>query len=543
MLTNLQTHKLTNSQTYKLTNSQYMKLKLLSTICLFISSTLFVEAQNRLLNSPARKLQLAEFAIANLYVDDVDEDKLVEDAIINMLEELDPHSTYSDAEEVKKLNEPLVGNFDGIGVQFNMATDTLFVIQPVSGGPSEKVGILAGDRIIEVNDTVIAGVKMSTEEIMRRLRGPKGTKVNLKIMRRGVPELLPFTVKRDKIPVYSLDASYMMTKTTGYIRISRFAATTAGEFEEALHNLQKKGMRNLILDLQGNGGGYLNAAIEIANHVLEKGELIVYTEGKRNPRTEFNARGNGDFRTGNLVVLVDEFSASASEIVTGAIQDWDRGMVVGRRTFGKGLVQRPIDLPDGSMIRLTVARYYTPSGRCIQKPYESIEQYNRDLIERYNRGEMQSADSIHFPDSLKTKTLKKGRIVYGGGGIMPDYFVPIDTTYYTDYYLALRDKGAIVQQNLKLIDAHRSEWKEKYKTFDRFNKRFEVTDEMLDDLIELGKTLGVEYKKDEYITALPLIKTQLKALIARDLWDMNEYFQVINSINETVQKGLELIED
>ena len=520
-----------------------MKSKLLFTICLFLSSALFVEAQNKLLNSPARKLQLAEFAIANLYVDDVDEDKLVEDAIIKMLEELDPHSTYSNPEEVKKLNEPLVGNFDGIGVQFNMATDTLFVIQPVSGGPSEKVGILAGDRIIEVNDTVIAGVKMSTEEIMRRLRGPKGTKVNLKIMRRGVKELLPFTVKRDKIPVYSLDASYMMTKTTGYIRISRFAATTADEFEEALHKLQEKGMRNLILDLQGNGGGYLNAAIEIANHVLEKGELIVYTEGKRNPRTEFKARGNGDFRNGKLVVLVDEFSASASEIVTGAIQDWDRGTVVGRRTFGKGLVQRPIDLPDGSMIRLTVARYYTPSGRCIQKPYESIEQYNRDLIERYNRGEMQSADSIHFPDSLKTKTLKKGRIVYGGGGIMPDYFVPIDTTYYTDYYLSLRDKGAIVQQNLKLIDTHRSEWKEKYKTFDRFNKRFEVTDKMLDDLIALGKTMGIEYKEAEYKTALPLIKTQLKALIARDLWDMNEYFQVINSINETVQKGLELVED
>ena len=520
-----------------------MKLKLFLTVYLLLGASLIVEAQNKLLNSPARKLQLAEFAIANLYVDDVDEDKLVEDAIIKMLEELDPHSTYSNPEEVKKLNEPLVGNFDGIGVQFNMATDTLFVIQPVSGGPSEKVGILAGDRIIEVNDTVIAGVKMSTEEIMRRLRGPKGTKVNLKIMRRGVKELLPFTVKRDKIPVYSLDASYMMTKTTGYIRISRFAATTADEFEDALHKLQEKGMRNLILDLQGNGGGYLNAAIEIANHVLEKGELIVYTEGKRNPRTEFKARGNGDFRNGKLVVLVDEFSASASEIVTGAIQDWDRGTVVGRRTFGKGLVQRPIDLPDGSMIRLTVARYYTPSGRCIQKPYESIEQYNRDLIERYNRGEMQSADSIHFPDSLKTKTLKKGRIVYGGGGIMPDYFVPIDTTYYTDYYLALRDKGAIVQQNLKLIDANRSEWKEKYKTFDRFNKRFEVTDKMLEDLITLGKTMGVEYKEEEYKTVLPLIKTQLKALIARDLWDMNEYFQVINSMNETVQKGLELIED
>lgn len=520
-----------------------MKLRYLLMSGLCLCGVILVSAQNKILNSPARKLQLAEFAIANLYVDDVDEDKLVEDAIINMLEELDPHSTYSDAEEVKKLNEPLVGNFDGIGVQFNMATDTLFIIQPVSGGPSEKVGILAGDRIIEVNDTVIAGVKMSTEEIMRRLRGPKGTKVNLKIMRRGVSGLLPFTVKRDKIPVYSLDASYMMNKTTGYIRISRFAATTAEEFEKALHDLQKKGMRNLILDLQGNGGGYLNAAIEIANHMLQKGELIVYTEGKRNPRTEFNARGNGDFRDGKFVVLVDEFSASASEIVTGAIQDWDRGTVVGRRTFGKGLVQRPIDLPDGSMIRLTVARYYTPSGRCIQKPYESIEQYNKDLIERYNRGEMLSADSIHFPDSLKAKTLKLGRTVYGGGGIMPDYFVPIDTTYYTDYYLALRDKGAIVQENLKLIDAHRSEWKEKYKTFERFNKRFEVSDEMLEDLISLGKTLGAEFKEDEYKTALPLIKIQLKALIARDLWDMNEYFQVINSINNTVQKGLELIEN
>ena len=520
-----------------------MKLRYLLMSGLCLCGVILVSAQNKILNSPARKLQLAEFAIANLYVDDVDEDKLVEDAIINMLEELDPHSTYSDAEEVKKLNEPLVGNFDGIGVQFNMATDTLFIIQPVSGGPSEKVGILAGDRIIEVNDTVIAGVKMSTEEIMRRLRGPKGTKVNLKIMRRGVSGLLPFTVKRDKIPVYSLDSSYMMNKTTGYIRISRFAATTAEEFEKALHDLQKKGMRNLILDLQGNGGGYLNAAIEIANHMLQKGELIVYTEGKRNPRTEFNARGNGDFRDGKLVVLVDEFSASASEIVTGAIQDWDRGPVVGRRTFGKGLVQRPIDLPDGSMIRLTVARYYTPSGRCIQKPYESIEQYNKDLIERYNRGEMLSADSIHFPDSLKAKTLKLGRTVYGGGGIMPDYFVPIDTTYYTDYYLALRDKGAIVQENLKLIDAHRSEWKEKYKTFERFNKRFEVSDEMLEDLISLGKTLGAEFKEDEYKTALPLIKIQLKALIARDLWDMNEYFQVINSINKTVQKGLELIEN
>lgn len=509
------------------------------TISIFVSA---LHAQNKLLNSPSRKLQLAEFAIANLYVDKVDETKLVEDAIISMLEELDPHSTYSDPEEVKRLNEPLQGNFDGIGIQFNMATDTLFIIQPVSGGPSEKVGILAGDRIIEVNDTVIAGVKMSTEEVMRRLRGPKGSEVNVKIMRNGVKGLIPFTIKRDKIPVYSLDASYMVNEHIGYIRINRFAATTGEEFRDALHKLQKKGMKDLILDLQGNGGGYLNAAIELCDELLGKKELIVYTEGRRNPRSEFKAKGDGDFQEGRLVVLVDEYSASASEIVTGAIQDWDRGIVVGRRTFGKGLVQHPIDLPDGSMIRLTVARYYTPAGRCIQKPYENIEQYNQDLIDRYNRGEMVSADSIHFPDSLKTRTLRLGRTVYGGGGIMPDYFIPLDTTMYTDYYLDLRNKGAIVQENLKLIDRHRNEWIKKYKTFDRFNRDFEITEEMLSELVETGKNTGAKYDEAQYLTALPLIKTQLKALIARDLWDMSEYFQVINELSDSMKKAIELLE-
>lgn len=501
-----------------------------------------MQAQNKLLDSPARKLQLAEFAIANLYVDKVDEPELVEAAIVSMLEKLDPHSTYLDPEEVKRLNEPLQGNFDGIGIQFNMATDTLFVIQPVSGGPSEKVGILAGDRIIQVNDTVIAGVKMNTDEVMRRLRGPKGTVVNLKIMRKGVKDLLSFTVKRDKIPVYSLDAAYMVDRRIGYIRVNRFAATTSKEFMEALQKLKQQGMQDLILDLQGNGGGYLNAAIDLADQFLGKKELIVYTEGRRNPRSEFFAKGNGAFLNGRLVVLVDEYSASASEIVSGAVQDWDRGMIVGRRTFGKGLVQRPIDLPDGSMIRLTVARYYTPSGRCIQKPYESIEQYNKDLIDRYNRGEMLSADSIHFPDSLKYKTHKLGRTVYGGGGIMPDYFVPLDTTRYTDYYLALRDKGAIVQMNIKLIDRHRAEWLKKYKNFDRFYKDFEISSKMLDELVELGKTMGAEYNEEQFQTALPLIKTQLKALIARDLWDMNEYFRVINDLSDSMKKALELLE-
>ena len=503
--------------------------------------SLLAQNNNKLLQSPARKLQLAEFAISHLYVDEVDENRLVEEAIVRMLEKLDPHSTYADPEEVKRLNEPLQGNFEGIGIQFNMASDTLFVIQPVSGGPSEKAGILAGDRILEVNDTVIAGVKMGTEEVMRRLRGRKGTKVKVGVQRRGVADLLPFTLVRDKIPVYSLDAAYMVDGQTGYVRISRFAATTAGEFADALARLRKQGMRHLVLDLQGNGGGYLNAAIEVANQFLGKKELIVYTEGRKNPRTEFHAEGDGSFLDGKVVVLVDEFSASASDIVTGALQDWDRALVVGRRSFGKGLVQRPIDLPDGSMIRLTVARYYTPSGRCIQKPYESTEQYNRDLIDRYNRGEMVSADSIHFPDSLKTKTLRLGRTVYGGGGIMPDYFVPVDTTYYTKYYRQLRDKGILVQLNLRLIDEHRAEWKRRYKDFARFDQEFTVLPAQLELLRDMGEQAGIAFNEEEYQTSLPLIRTQLKALVARDLWDMSEYFQVINRLNESVKKAVELI--
>ena len=509
--------------------------------CFFSIGLLQAQNNRNFAKSAARKLQMAEFAIANLYVDSVDENRMVEQAIIAMLKDLDPHSVYSNPEEVKKMNEPLVGNFEGIGVQFNMAEDTLFVIQPVSGGPSEKVGILAGDRIVAVNDTAIAGVKMSQEDIMRRLRGPKGTKVHLKIVRRGVKEPLPFTVTRDKIPVYSLDASYMMDKKIGYIKVNRFAATTHEEFMEAFNKLKKQGMKDLILDLQGNGGGYLNVAIDLANEFLDEGQMIVYTEGRRNPRSEFLAKGDGKFKKGRLVVLVDEFSASASEIVSGAIQDWDRGVVVGRRTFGKGLVQRPVDLPDGSMIRLTVARYYTPAGRCIQKPYESIEQYNADLIERYNRGEMMSADSIHFPDSLKTQTLKLGRIVYGGGGIMPDCFVPVDTTLYTPYHRDLSNKGMILKVHYQLMDAHRQEWKQSYPDYTSFSQKFEVSDEMMQQLIDEGKKAGIEYKEEQYLKSAPLMKLQLKALIARDLWDMNEYYHTINAVDESVRKAVELL--
>lgn len=522
---------------------------------LLLAGSTALQAQN-FGSAAMRKMQMAEFAITNLYVDTVNEDKLVEKAIIEMLAQLDPHSTYSDAEEVKKMNEPLQGNFEGIGVQFQMIEDTLLIVQPVSNGPSEKIGILAGDRIIAVNDTTIAGVKMSTEDIMSRLRGPKDSKVKLTILRRGVKDPLVFTVKRDKIPILSLDAAYMIQPKIGYIRINRFGATTAEEFVKALKEMQKKGMKDLILDLQGNGGGYLNAAIDLANEFLDQKELIVYTEGRREQRSEFFAKGDGNFKKGRLIVLVDEFSASASEIVTGAVQDWDRGVVVGRRSFGKGLVQRPIDLPDGSMIRLTIARYYTPAGRCIQRPYDSNvsgknsqsgevnkDKYNQDLIDRYNRGEMNSADSIHFPDSLKVLTKKLERTVYGGGGIMPDYFVPVDTTLYTDYHRNLVAKGVIINTTMKFIEQNRQTLKDKYKTFNKFNEGFEIDDQILKHMRELADKEKVEFNEEQYNKALPLIKTQLKALIARDLWDMNEYFQVMNATNESVTRALEILND
>ena len=494
-------------------------------------------------NQDARKLSMALYAISNLYVDPVDDSKLVEDAITGMLEKLDPHSNYMDPEETKEMTEPLQGNFDGIGIQFNMLTDTLYVIQVIPGGPSEKVGLMAGDRIIMVDDTLIAGVKMKTTDIMKRLRGPKGTEVNIKVLRNKNPELIEFKIIRGKIPVTSLDAAYMADKQTGYIKLNRFAASSADEFRDALAKLQKQGMKNLILDLQGNGGGYLNIAIELADEFLDKDKLIVYTEGNKQPRDEAKSTAKGNFEEGRLVVMVDESSASASEILSGAVQDWDRGVVVGRRTFGKGLVQKPIPMPDGSMIRLTVARYYTPTGRSIQKHYENgkLEDYQHDLIDRYNRGELMSADSIHFPDSLKVQTKKLGRTVYGGGGIMPDYFVPIDTILYTDYHRNLVAKGAVIKFTMQFIEGHRKELANKYKKFESFDEKFVVDDDMLANLKEIGEKEGVKFNEEQYQKSLPLIKTQLKALIARDLWDMNEYFRVMNTTNESIQKALEIL--
>lgn len=496
-------------------------------------------------DSPLFKLQIAEMAINNMYVDSVDEKKLVEDGIRGMLEKLDPHSAYLTAKEVKAADEPLSGGFEGIGVQFNMIDDTLMVIQPVVNGPSEKAGIIAGDRIVTVNDTAIAGVKMSREDIMRRLRGPKGTKVRLGVVRSGITDTLQFTVTRDKIPVKTVDAVYMIRPEVGYIRIGSFGATTHDEFMEGMRQLRKKGMKSLILDLQENGGGYLQAAVDVANEFLQSGDMIVYTDGLKAPKSEYRAKGNGSFTKGRVVVLVDSYTASAAEIVTGAIQDHDRGTVVGRRTFGKGLVQRPVSLPDGSMIRLTVSHYYTPAGRCIQKPYTKGggKDYAMDMVNRLKSGELTSADSVHFADSLKYYTLRDHRTVYGGGGIMPDHFVPLDTTRYTKFHRMLAAKNVILNANLRYIDSHRKDLQKAYKSFNTFNASFEIPQSVIDAILKEGERLDIKPKDDEELaTTLPYLRLQLKALVARDLWDMSEYFAVTNESSDIVKKAIEILE-
>ena len=512
----------------------------LSLLCFFSFLPLSAQLKS---DSPLRKLQIAEMAITNFYVDSVNEQKLSEDAIRGMLKGLDPHSTYTDAKETKAMNEPLQGDFEGIGVQFNMIEDTLVVIQPIVNGPSQKVGILSGDRIVSVNDSTIAGVKMPRIDIMKMLRGKKGTKVKLGIVRRGVSNILTFVVTRDKIPVHTLNAAYMIRPGVGYICLESFGMKTHKEFMDAVKELEKQGMKSLILDLQDNGGGYLQAAVQIANEFLKDNEMIVYTEGRNVRRQNYKAIGNGRLQKMRVYVLVNEFTASAAEIVTGAIQDNDRGTVVGRRTFGKGLVQRPFDFPDGSMMRLTIAHYYTPSGRCIQKPYKKgdLKDYEMDLEKRLKHGELTNPDSIHFDTSQKFYTLRNHRVVYGGGGIMPDYFVPLDTTKYTKYHRLLAAKNIIMNAYLKYVDANRTTLKGLYKSFDTFNKNYVVPQSLLDTIIAEGKKEKVEPKDKAELTAtMPYIKVQLKALVARDLWDMNEYYRVWNEQSDIVNKAIKL---
>lgn len=482
--------------------------------------------------------------ISRFYVDTLNENKLLDKVIEDMLHDLDPHSAYIRKEDVFASQEPLDGGFEGIGVSFNILKDTIFIINPISGGPSERVGIMPGDRIIFVEGENVAGVGITNADVLKKLKGPKNTKVKVSIKRRNVNKLLDFTITRDKIPIYSLDASYMIDENTGYIKLSRFSTTTATEFDEAMKKLLDQNVKNLILDLSGNGGGYLFSAVNLADQFLPGRRMIVYTEGMQNPRRDFYSTSSGDFMEGNLVVMIDETSASASEIVAGAIQDWDRGVIVGRRSFGKGLVQGRFDLRDGSELRLTVAKYYTPSGRLIQKPYdEGYDEYAKDILNRYNSGELSGNEEIDNPDSLKFRTLVKQRIVYGGGGITPDYIVPLDTSMYSDYYRSLISQGILNQFTLNYVDKNRKNFEKLYPDFESFRDGFNDFTGVEKELKEYAAAEGLEYNEDDFMKSEAILKVVLKAYIARDLWDTAEFFRVYNEINPLFIKALEISRD
>jgi len=484
-------------------------------------------------------MQMIKFA----YVDTVNESKLVEKAIVETLKELDPHSMYISKKDLQRANEELVGNFEGIGVQFEILRDTINIVHPIPGGPSERLGILSGDKIIKIESEDVTGKKITNQFVFDRLRGKKGTKVNVSIYRSGKKDLIDFTIVRDKIPINSIDASYMIEPGIGYINLTRFSSTSMKEFTDAMVKLNEQGLKSLILDLRNNGGGYMNTAIELADQFLEAKKLIVYTQGRTSPREDYYSTGNGILKNGKLVIMINENSASASEIVSGAIQDLDRGIIVGRRSFGKGLVQRPFQLPDSSEVRLTTARYYTPSGRSIQKPYsEGVDKYYEDFTTRLKHGEMENSDSIKFPDSLKFHT-SKGRVVYGGGGIMPDVFIPLDTIPFTDYFLNLRRKNVINLFSGDYVDRYRKDLQTKYPDFNSFDKKFIIDDAFMKDFLSLAEKQGVKMNEKEYGLSETLIKSQIKSLIAQKLWDVNESYKIINREDNEVQKAIGIIKN
>ena len=479
-----------------------------------------------------------------MYVDSVDLDGLVETAIRGMLEELDPHSVYIPAEDLQQADEPLNGKFEGIGVRFNIMKDTIMVVSTIAGGPSEKLGIMSGDRIVEVDGETVAGIGIRNKGVMDRLKGPKGTHVDVGIRRGKAKELIHFDIERDKIPIYSLDASYMVDDRIGYIKVNRFSKETMGELHDALDKLKGDGMKDLVLDLQGNGGGMLNTAIAMGDEFLADDRLIVYTDGRSFPREDRLSDTEGRFEKGRLVVLVDESSASASEIVSGAVQDWDRGLIVGRRTFGKGLVQRPVRLPDGSAVRLTVQQYFTPSGRCIQKPYdEGVDAYRREKYERFEKGELMSLDSLDLPDSLRYETLQLGRTVYGGGGILPDVFVPIDTSLNSTYFTDLLRKGLFNRSVLEYVDANRARLEQQYADRDSFVSNTALEQELLDGLVALGESEEVAFVEEDWNNSLSAIELRLKAILARTLFDTTAFYEVFNPINPIYNRGIEVLRD
>ena len=482
--------------------------------------------------------------VGQLYVDSVNIEDLTQRAIVSMLEDLDPHSVYFSADELKEADEPLNGNFEGIGVQFNIFQDTIMVVSPISGGPSEKLGIRSGDRIVTIDGDNAAGIGITNRDVMKLLKGPKGTVVQVGIKRDAESELLAFDIVRDKIPIYSIDAAHMLDKRIGYIKVSRFAKTTMDELREALVDLKKEGMKDLVLDLQGNGGGMLRTAIEMSDEFLSEDKLIVYTEGRSFERDNTYAQYKGLFEKGRLVVLVDEASASASEIVSGAVQDWDRGLVIGRRSFGKGLVQRPMRLPDGSAVRLTVQKYYTPAGRCIQKPYEDgVEAYRKEKFERYERGELMSLDSLELPDSLLFQTRIQKRDVYGGGGILPDLFVPLDTTYKSGTFSSILRKGLCSKYALEQVDAGRQDWEARHPDETAFVKDMTFTDAEIESFKAFLVVEGIDIDKEEWARSLPAIRLRLKAFYGRNIYNSRTFYRVIGGLNEALQEAVRVLND
>lgn len=475
--------------------------------------------------------------IESNYVDTVNRSELIEAAIPSILKKLDPHSVYIPAKDLSRANEPLQGNFEGIGISFNMLTDTILVISTIPGGPSEKTGLLAGDKIMYVNDSLVAGKGISEDKVMGMLKGPRGTLVKVRILRRGHNDFLSFNITRDKIPMYSVDVAYMINNNIGFIRINNFAMTTFDEFMKGLEELKTKGMEKLIIDLRGNSGGIMEAAIQIANQFLKEGQLIVYTKGRTQPRSEARATGKGEFETGDLVVLIDEWSASASEILAGAIQDNDRGTIIGRRSFGKGLVQEPVQFTDGSGMRLTIARYYTPTGRSIQKPYKKgFEEYYDDLNLRYNRNEFQNSDSISFPDSLKFIT-PGGRTVYGGGGIMPDKFVPFDTTGISPYFMKVNP--LIYPFALKYTEMHREALK-KFTESGEIEKHLDKQG-LLNQFIDYASANKVKADPEGLKISGMIIHTQLKAYIARNILDNKGFYPIRQQIDTTLLFAIDFL--
>lgn len=491
--------------------------------------------------SSGQKFQEIIQQIERNYVDPVNSKKLTETAIVAMLEELDPHSTYIPAEEATEAQSQINGSFVGIGIRFQIVKDTLMVVATIPGGPSEKLGILAGDQIVEVDGKSIAGVGLKNNEVRAKLMGELGTKVQV-IVKRKKQEALNFTITRDKIPIFSVDAAYMIDKEIGYIKLNSFSKTTVEEIQKALKDLKAQGMKNLIFDLQGNGGGLLEAARGVADEFISGNKLLVYSIGRAQPRSNLTAGTKGLWEEGGLIVLTDEYTASASEIVSGAVQDWDRGLVVGRRTFGKGLVQRPMPLSDGSELRLTIARYYTPTGRFIQKPYQDVETYRKDLTQRYLNGEFQHADSIKLPDSLKFYTLAKNRLVYGGGGIMPDVFVALDTSDVTDFYSSLIRGGHVNSFSLEFVNAQRESLKKKYSNVNSFITNFQMDQALMDQFFAyvIKEDPKLVFDEEAYKISGKSIRTRIKSNIAQDLFGYSESYQIFNDLNEAVQKATQL---